>query len=218
MKYEPQCKYKEPAGIKKISDVHYEFLGANVRAGSIAFTIDGKWVKICAVGMRYFDAPADNDSIYISFKFIIGPGCTVESGKAWLITMKRFVREAKLYERPVEEKFVTIGQLMEKNGAPCEAGCRALYGYLFNRDPGKDLGRDQLIIKIAKEAAPRWNVAISTQKLYDWHTKNLGTVPYDYLVYIAKTIGVSVYGDGSKTQGHGSKSYEMLCRALGIKP
>lgn len=212
-----------PAGIKKVSDVHYEFLGANVRAGSIAFTIDGRWVKICAVGMRYFDAPADNDSIYIAFKFIIGPGCTVESGKAWLITMKRFVREAKLYERPVEEKFVTIGQLMEKNGAPCEAGCRALYGYLhgLKNSDHASWSRDKLIVEITKHSMRNgsWNTAIRTQSLYDWYTKNMGTVPYDYLAYIAMTIGVENIGANRDiSYPHGSKSYDMLCRALGIKP
>lgn len=211
-------KHQEPAGIKKISDVHYEFLGKDVRAGSKEFAIEGKQVLICAVGMRYFDAPADNDSVYIAFKF--HKGSEVQLGKAWLITLKRFVREAKLWEEPVKQLFVSIAQLMEKNGPPCEAGCRALWGFLQGK-PITHFGhtRDTMIIEITKYCMTfgNWTKEYSTQVMYDWYMKNLGEVPYDYLVFLARAMGVDFVGT-AYPHAPGTKSYELVCRAVGIQP
>lgn len=218
MKYEPQ--YKNNSKAQPVT----EFQGKLLRAGASHFTIAGRRILVKGTRVKYYETNGDPDTNYIAFRFLEQR----EDGRwrpvdpIYMVTEAAFVRKAGVWEPPVEVKYVTIGQLMEKNGAPCEAGCRALYGFM-RKDPraGNGKSRDELIIAITKLGMMHgaWNGTMPVQDLYDWHVKNIGAVPFDYLNYIAQTIGVQVIGGvHAATHGRHTKSYELLCRALGIKP
>lgn len=194
----------------------FTHLGKEVRKNRDAFAIDGRRIKILCLDQKYFESNGDEQARYLSFRFVCGPGTTTEGSK-YVITHKAFLRKATLWEEPLQERFVTIGQLMERNGAPCEEGCRALLAYIMNNhDVGVGKNRDQLIISITKMWNHKWNCAISTQSLYDWWKKEYPRpMPYDYLVWICESMGGAVIGAGSHEPS--SKSYQLLCRQLGIR-
>lgn len=215
MKYEPQYNSKGQQMGK--------FLGKELRAGVSHFTIAGKRILVKGTGVKYYETNGDPDTNYIAFRFLDQreDGRWRQLEPTMIVTEAAFTRKAGLWEEPVVERFVTIGQLMEKNGAPCLAGCQAIYNYLTDMTQPPHRDRDALIIGITKKAMARgiWNTALPIQGLYDWHKKNMGEVPYDYLAYIAQTIGVQVVSGRNEHGRHShSKSYDMICRALGIKP
>lgn len=218
MKYEPQYNSKGQQMGK--------FLGKELRAGVSHFTIAGKRILVKGTGVKYYETNGDPDTNYIAFRFLDKreDGRWRQLEPTMIVTEAAFTRKAGLWEEPVVERFVTIGQLMEKNGAPCLAGCRALYDYLHGFETNHfQWERDKLIVEITKHSMRNgsWDAAIPVQKLYDWYKKNMGAVPFDYLNYIAQTIGVQWVGAPSSGTGGfkpGSKSYDMICRALGIKP
>lgn len=217
MKYEPQYNSKGQQMGK--------FLGKELRAGVSHFTIAGKRILVKGTGVKYYETNGDPDTNYIAFRFLDKreDGRWRQLEPTMIVTEAAFTRKAGLWEEPVVERFVTIGQLMEKNGAPCLAGCQAIYNWLMHCVQPPMMDRDRAIIRVTQEAMKQdmWNRAISIQKLYDWHKKNMGPVPFDYLNYIAQTIDVQVLPEvshGGTYHSPESKSYGLLCRALGIKP
>lgn len=215
MKYEPQ--YKNNSKAQPMTEFH----GKTLRAGASHFQIAGKRILVKGTGVKYYETNGDPDTNYIAFRFLDKreDGRWRQLEPTMIVTEAAFTRKAGLWEEPVVERFVTIGQLMEKNGAPCLAGCQAIYNWLMHSVQPSMKDRDRAIIRVTQEAMKQdmWNRAISIQKLYDWHVKNMGPVPFDYLNYIAQTIGVQVVA-GHADHRPSSKSYELVCRALGIKP
>lgn len=202
-------------GKDKVSK-EFEHLGLDVSRNRKAFAIDGKQISITDMHIMYFDTNGDPDARYLTFRFCEGEGAK------WCITHKAFSRKATLWEEKLPPRYVTIGQLMEKNGeAPCEEGCRAILAFLkSSRDAARGVRRDNAIIEITKECMRHgsWSLVRSTQDLYDFYKENYDEpMPYDFLVWMAQSMGMDMRGMGV-SHGHNSKTYALICRQLGIKP
>ena len=206
-----------------IDELQAEFthLGKVVRKNRAAFCIDGKRIKILCLDQKYFETNGHEDARYISFRFACGSGATTERSK-YVITHKAFLRKATLYEEPLQERFVTIGQLMQKKGeAPCLEGCRAIYHVALKTQPGSCWSRDRYIMEITKEAMRQgsWSHALSTNDLFQGYKKSYGLcMPYSFLVWMTECMGGTVMcGLSAEAPSTGSKSYALLCRQLGIR-
>lgn len=209
-------QHKEP---KKMSN-EFEHLGLIVGRNRSAFAIDGKRIKILAVGVEYFETQGDTEARYITFKFIQGPGTTTE-GRKWCITHKAFARRAELWEEKLAPRYVTIGLLMEsKQGVPCREGLAAIYAHLMGTQPPSGHTREELILKVTKYGHNKWNTRVETQALYDEYTHHFGKkMPYSFLVWISQAMGGVVLGEiDDQFNPPTGKSYSLICRQLGIKP
>lgn len=209
-----------------IDELQAEFthLGKVVRKNRAAFCIDGKRIKILCLDQKYFETNGHEDARYISFRFACGSGATAEGSK-YVITHKAFLRKATLYEEPLQERFVTIGQLMQKKGeAPCLEGCMAIMLVALQQrgSPSWVRGatRDHYIMEITKEAIrqDRWNFPFSTDALFRNYIDVYGaTMPYSFLRWMAECMGMTVMSGLYQDVGRNSKSYALLCRQLGIR-
>lgn len=205
---------------KVINQEEFEHCGIVVGRSRNSFAIDDTRIKILGIGLKYWASNGDPDAEYLAFKFVNGAGTI---GKKYIITHKAFVRTARLWEEKLPPRYVTIGQLMEKNGeAPCEEGCRAILAFLkSSRDAARGVRRDKAIIEITKECMRHgsWSLVRSTQDLYDFYVKEYSEpMPYEFLVWMTQSMGGTVLGSSDWNYGPGSKSYTLICRQLGIKP
>lgn len=224
-RHEVYCEEKNREK-KMIDELQAEFthLGKVVRKNRAAFCIDGKRIKIISTDQKYYKTGGDENARYISFRFVCGPGTTTEGSK-FVITHHAFTQKATLYEEPLQERFVTIGQLMQKKGeAPCLEGCRAIFFValkISSQSPEPvSWGRDRYIMEITKVAMSQgsWSHALSTNDLFQGYKKSYKLcMPYSFLRWMAECMGMTVMSGLYEDVGPNSKSYALLCRQLGIR-